>query len=71
MCRGVGKWVHNLQLLDQRAGPSVRDDERQRIVMFGTNVNEKDRSLPNKSYGRAWDILESRENYQTFVSELR
>src|SRR5918994_3668593 len=32
--------VRNLQLLDDRAGPSVRDDERQRIFMFRTNVNE-------------------------------
>jgi hypothetical protein len=31
-----------LQLLDDRAGPSVRDDERQRIVMARTNVNEVD-----------------------------
>ena len=32
--------IDDLQLLDDRAGPSVRDDERQRIVMFRTNVNE-------------------------------
>jgi len=30
----------------------------------------KDRQLPNKSYARAWDIVDA-ENYQTFVSELR
>jgi len=42
----------------------LREDTLRRTI-------EKDRSLPNKSYGRAWDILESRENYQTFVSELR
>ena len=29
-----------LQLLDDRAGPPVRDDERQRIFMFRANVNE-------------------------------
>jgi hypothetical protein len=40
VCRGIGKWVDNLQLLDDRAGPSVRDDERQRIVMLRTSVNE-------------------------------
>jgi len=34
--------VDNLQLLDDRAGPSVRDDERQRIFVFRTNVNEMD-----------------------------
>jgi hypothetical protein len=31
----------------------------------------KDRELLNRSYARAWDILESRENYQSFISELR
>jgi hypothetical protein len=40
MRRGVGKWIDNLQLFDDRAGPSVRDDERQRIFMLRTNVNE-------------------------------
>ena len=42
MCRRIGKWIDDLQLLDDRAGPSVRDDERQRIFMFRTNVNEVD-----------------------------
>src|SRR6266481_610620 len=40
MCRGIGERIDNLQLLDNRPGPSVRDDERQRIFMFRTNVNE-------------------------------
>src|SRR5262249_23762900 len=40
MRRGIGQWLDNFQLLDDRAGPSMRDDERQRIFMFGTNVNE-------------------------------
>ena len=40
MRRGIGQRVDDLQLLDDRAGPSVRDDERQRIFMFRTNVNE-------------------------------
>jgi hypothetical protein len=40
MCRGIGQWIDDLQLLDDRAGPSVRDEERQRIFMFRTNVNE-------------------------------
>ena len=40
MCRGIGKWIDDLQLLDDRAGPSVRDDERQRIFVFRTDVNE-------------------------------
>src|SRR5258708_18603110 len=40
MRRGIGKWIDNLQLLDDRAGPPVRDDERQRIFMFRTKLNE-------------------------------
>src|SRR5579864_2818446 len=39
-CRRIGKWIDNLQLLDDRAGPPVRDNERQRIFMFRANVNE-------------------------------
>src|SRR5437868_4300743 len=42
MRRGVGKWIDNLQLLYDRTGPAVRNDERQRICMFRTNVNEMD-----------------------------
>jgi len=40
MCRGIGEWLDDLQLLDDRAGPPVRDDERQGIVMLRANVNE-------------------------------
>src|ERR671913_11597 len=40
MCRRICKWIDDLQLLDDRSGPSVTDDERQRIFMFRTNVNE-------------------------------
>src|SRR5919112_6494708 len=40
MCRGISQGIDDLQLFDGRAGPSVRDDERQRILMFRTNVDE-------------------------------
>src|SRR5258706_9442830 len=40
MCRGIGEWFDDLQLLDDRAGPAVRDDERQRILMLRTYVDE-------------------------------
>ena len=40
MCRWIGQWIDNLQLLDDRPGPSMGDDERQRVFMFRTNVNE-------------------------------
>src|SRR5215470_11304051 len=40
MCRRIGQWLDDLQLLDDRAWPPVRDDEWQRILMFRTNVNE-------------------------------
>ena len=42
MRRGIGERIDDLQLLDDRAGPSVRHDERQRIFMPRTNVNEMD-----------------------------
>src|SRR5881396_2455281 len=37
---GIDERVDNLQLLDDRAGPSMRNDDRQGIFMFRTNVNE-------------------------------
>src|SRR5260370_4697399 len=40
MRRGIGQWIDYLQLLDDRAGTAVRDDEGQRMFMFRTNVNE-------------------------------
>src|SRR5258708_11972055 len=40
MCRGICQRIDDLQLLDDRPGPSMRDDERQRVFMFRTNVNE-------------------------------
>ncbi len=40
MRRGIGQGIDDLQLLDDGAGPSVRDDERQRVFVLRTNVNE-------------------------------
>ena len=40
MCRGIGERIDDLQLLDDRAGPPVRDDERQCIFMVRSDVNE-------------------------------
>src|SRR5690348_6667722 len=40
MSRRVGQGIDNLELLDDRAGPAMRDDERKGIVMPGTNVDE-------------------------------
>jgi hypothetical protein len=40
MGRGVSKRIDDLQLLDDRTGPSMVDDQRQRILMRRTNVNE-------------------------------
>src|SRR5438045_660721 len=42
MCGWIGEWVDNLQLLDDRTGPSVRDDHRQRLLMLRSNVDEMD-----------------------------
>src|SRR5258706_12212413 len=40
MCGRVGERLDDLHLLDDRAGPAMRDDHRQRIFMLGPNVNE-------------------------------
>ena len=39
---GVGQWVDDLQLLDDRARPAVVDDQRQRVLVLRPNVNEMD-----------------------------
>jgi hypothetical protein len=39
MCRGVRQRIDDLQQFDDRAGPSVRDDERHRVGMFGTDMD--------------------------------
>src|SRR6266576_6046275 len=40
MGRGIGEWIDNLQLLDDRAGPPVGDDQWQRTFVFRTNMKE-------------------------------
>ena len=40
MRRGIGQRIDDLHLFDDRARPSVGDDERQRVLMFRTNVDE-------------------------------
>ena len=37
---GIGQRVDDLHLLDDRSGPSVRDDERQRVLVLRTDVDE-------------------------------
>ena len=40
MRRRIGQRIDDLHLLDDRAGPAVRDDHRQRIFMLRAHVNE-------------------------------
>jgi hypothetical protein len=40
MCRWIGQGIDNLQLFNNRAWPSVRNNERQSIFMFRANVDE-------------------------------
>ena len=40
--RGIGQRIDDLQLLDDRAGPAVRDDERQRVLVLRADVDEVD-----------------------------
>ena len=40
MSGGIGQRFDDLQLLDDRARPAMRDDERQCVLMLRANVNE-------------------------------
>ena len=40
--RRIGQPIDDLQLLDDRAGPSVVDDERQGVLVLRANVDEVD-----------------------------
>ena len=40
--RRIGQRIDDLHLLDDRAGPAVRDDHRQRILVLRTDVDEMD-----------------------------
>ena len=42
MCRGIGERIDDLHLFDDLAGPSVRDDQRQCILVLRAHVNEMD-----------------------------
>ena len=42
MRRGIGEWIDDLQLLNDRTGPSVSHDQRQRVFVPRTNVDEMD-----------------------------
>jgi hypothetical protein len=42
MRRGIRERLDDLQLLDDRAGPPVRDDQRQRVLVPGADVDEVD-----------------------------
>src|SRR5580658_11250610 len=37
---GIGERADDLELLDDRAGPPVRDDQRQRVLVPGADVDE-------------------------------
>ncbi len=36
----VSEWVDDLQLLDDRAGSTVRDDKGHRVAMLGARMEE-------------------------------
>ena len=40
--RRIGQRIDDLELLDDRAGPAVRDDQRQRIFVLRADVDEVD-----------------------------
>jgi hypothetical protein len=55
--------LHLLALMDAAYVRLQRTDTLKRVVA-------KDKELPNRSYGRAWDIV-GVEGYAAFVSELK
>ena len=38
--RGIGERADELDLLEDRTGPPVRDDDRQRVIVLGSDVDE-------------------------------
>ena len=40
--RRIGQWLDDLELFDDRAGPAVRDDDRQRVLVLRANMDEVD-----------------------------
>ena len=55
----IGQRVDDLQLLDDRAGPAVRDDDRQRVVMSRADVDEMNVEpvdLGHKKCGQAFSF---------------
>ena len=40
MRRGIGERLDDLQLLDDRARPPVGDDQRQRVLVLGAQMDE-------------------------------
>ena len=57
--RGIGERPDDLELLDNRAGPPVRDDERQRTRVPRANLDEVDVEPVNLGYELRQDVSAS------------
>ena len=42
VCCRIGQWLDDLELFDYRAGPAVRDDDRERVLVLRASMNEVD-----------------------------
>jgi hypothetical protein len=42
MCCRIRQWLHDLELLDDRARPIRADDQWQRILVLGADMDEMD-----------------------------
>jgi hypothetical protein len=62
VCGGIGERADDLELLDDRAGPAVRDDERQRLLVPGTDVDEwmSSASISVMKWGKALSVASHR-----------
>jgi hypothetical protein len=47
---GIGQRIDDFKLFDDRARPSMRDDHRQRILVFRTHMNEMDVEFIDRCY---------------------
>ena len=58
-CRGIRQRLDRFQVLNRRARPPVRDDERQRVFMFRADVDEV--NIQPVNFGnKLWQSVEPR-----------
>ena len=54
--RRIGEWTDDLQLLDDRARPTMCDDHRQSILVLGLHLDEMNVNPVNRRY-KLWQTI--------------